>query len=110
MTFDLPAYSSTATEVSGPRLAPHELVIYKKQLFVIRSVHGHSFTLALLPSPVRQQVKPGQKPVAVRVTLKLKPFTNGATAITDGHAVVLGGPLAVEVRLKRAPLSHRRRN
>jgi hypothetical protein len=110
MTFDLPAYSSTATEVSGPRLAPRELVIYKKQLFVIRSVHGHSFTLALLPSPVRQQVKPGQKPVAVRVTFKLKPFTNGATAITDGHAVVLGSPLAVAVRIKRAPLSHRRRN
>ena len=109
MTFDLPAYSSTATEVSGPRLTPRELVIYKKQVFVIRSVHGHSFTLALLPTPVLRQVKPGHKPGAVRVTLKPKPFTNGATAITDGHAVVLGSPLVAAVWIKRAPLSHWRR-
>jgi hypothetical protein len=110
MTFDLPAYSSTATELSGPRLTSHELVIYKKQVFVIRSVHGHSFTLAQLPTPVRQQVKPGHKPGPVQVTIKLKLYTNGATAITDGHAVVLGGPLAVAVAIKRAPLSHRRRH
>jgi hypothetical protein len=99
MTFDMPAYSSTATEVSGPRLTAHELVIYQRHTFMIRSVNGRSFTLDQLPGLVK---KPG--PV---FTFTL--FTNGATAIIDGHAVVLRGLAAITVSIKRVPLSQRRR-
>jgi hypothetical protein len=98
MTFDMPAYSSTATEVSGPRLTAHELVIYKQRLFIIRSVHGRSFTLTQLLNRLKKPAQP------VRI-LKLALFTNGATAITDGHAIVLRGQFSIVVAIKRVPLS-----
>jgi len=88
MTFDMPAYSSTATEVSGPRLTAHELVVYKQRLFMIRSVSGRSFTLTRLFS----LGKPLQPVQAIKPAL----FTNGATAITDGHAVIVRGLIAVK--------------
>jgi hypothetical protein len=84
MTFDMQAFASTATEVSGPHLSTHELMIYKHQVFMIRSVQGRTFTLSRLASPV-------VKPVSPVRTVKLGLFTNGATPITDGHAVVLAG-------------------
>lgn len=96
MTFDLPAFATTATEVSGPRLTVHELVLYKHRIFLVRSVHGRSFTVALLSAPVRVQVPRHKNPVTIRI--QLKPFRNGATAITDGHAVVLRGPVAIVLR------------
>jgi hypothetical protein len=92
MTFDLPAYSSTATEVSGPRLTAHELVIYMRQLFMIRSVNGDSFTVARL--------FPRQRPARLIRIGTLPAFTNGATAITDGHAIVFPGPVAIAIRAK----------
>lgn len=90
MTFDMPAFASTATEVSGPHLAAHELMIYNKQVFMIRSVHGRTFTLSRLATPVAKPVSPVGTVKPVR-TVKLGLFTNGATPITDGHAVVLAG-------------------
>jgi hypothetical protein len=125
MTFDMPAFSSTATEVSGPRLSAHELVVYKQQVFMIASVQGRAFTLDRLPVPFGRAFPVGGKPVPVskphlpgkrfpfgkkRVAIvKLAPFTNGATAITDGRAFVLHGPVAVVVSIKPAPLSGRPR-
>jgi hypothetical protein len=85
MTFDMQAFASTATEVSGPHLTTHELMIYKHQVFMIRSVEGRTFTLSRLATPV-------VKPVSPVRTVKLGLFTNGATPISDGHAVVLASP------------------
>jgi hypothetical protein len=96
MTFDLPAYSSTATEVRGPRLTVHELVIYRQRVFLISSVHGRSFTLAELFTGLKKSARP------VRI-VQLPVFTNGANAITDGHAVVLRASLALVVAIKRVP-------
>jgi hypothetical protein len=84
ITFDMPAFASTATEVSGPHLTTHELMIYKHQVFMIRSVQGRTFTLSRLATPA-------VKPVTALRTVKLGLFTNGATPITDGHATVLAG-------------------
>jgi hypothetical protein len=48
---------------------------------------------------------PLRKPVQPVSTIKPGVFTNGGTAITDGHATVLGAAVA----LRAASLSHWRR-
>jgi hypothetical protein len=90
MTFDMAAFATTATEVSGPRLTAHELVFYQHQMFMISSVHGRAFTLVRLPvfARLRHQVTAGPTP-----------FRNGGTPITDGHALVVHGPVIVVAKL-----------
>jgi hypothetical protein len=73
LTFDLPAWSSTVTEVHGPRLYVREAVFYRGQIYTVASVSGDTFTVDRHGSL----------------------FTNGGTAIVDGHALVLGRPLVV---------------
>jgi hypothetical protein len=118
MTFDMPAFSNTATEVSGPRLSAHELVMYKQREFLIASVHGRTFTLDRLPLVALRAFPVGGKPLPVGKggkpvpigkrhlsPVKPVPFTNGATAITDGRAFVLRGPVVIAVTIKPAPVS-----
>jgi hypothetical protein len=83
LTFDMPAFASTATEVSGPHLSAHQLVIYRSNLYRIGSASGQEFTLDRLGPPF---IPGGQL------------FTNGATPIVDGHATVLGRVTAIVIR------------
>jgi hypothetical protein len=69
LTFDLPADSSTVTEVHGPRLHVHEALFYQGRIFTVASVSGDTFTVDHNGSLV----------------------TNGSTAIVDGRALVLAG-------------------
>jgi hypothetical protein len=105
VTFDMPAFSRTATEVSGPHLTTHELFIYDGRIFTIASVQGSAFTLDRLPAVALKRFPAGGKPVPVSrkhlTAVKPAPFTNGATAITDGHARVLGGPAVIAISVKR---------
>ena len=108
MTFDMPAFATTATELSGPRLTAHELVIYQRHVFMIRSVHGRAFTLARLPV-LTLTVPHGvvRKRHAVTAAIRLSPFRNGANAITDGHAIVIRALVAITVRISPRRLSRR---
>jgi len=103
MRFDMPAFASTATEVSGPRLSAHDLVIYQRKTFMIESVHGRAFTLARLPVLAARRSGPVRRPWVTAI--KIVRFRNGATAITDGRAQVLGGPLVIVVRARSSRLS-----
>jgi hypothetical protein len=83
LTFDMPAFGSTATEVSGPHLSAHQLVIYRSNLYRIGSVQGQNFTLDRLGPPF---IPGGQL------------FTNGPTPIVDGRATVLGRVTVIVIR------------
>lgn len=43
--FNMPAWSSKGTEVSGPALASFELVLYRGGIYQVASVRGAAFTL-----------------------------------------------------------------
>jgi hypothetical protein len=70
ITFNLRAWSSVATEVSGPWLSAGETVIYQNQFYTVGSVWNRHFTLDQNGSE----------------------FTNGGYPIWDGTATVLTGP------------------
>jgi hypothetical protein len=70
LTFNLAAYSSRATEVSGPQLSVGETVLYQNEFYTVASVWHRHFTLDQGGSL----------------------YTNGAYPIWDGSASVLTGP------------------
>lgn len=53
MVFDAAAGGSVFTEVSGPRLAPHELIFFRGRIYQIASVWAKHFTLRFRGSPFR---------------------------------------------------------
>jgi hypothetical protein len=70
ITFNLRAWSSVATEVSGPGLSSGETVLYRGQFYTVGSVWHRHFTLDQNGSE----------------------FSNGAYPIWDGTATVLTRP------------------
>jgi hypothetical protein len=70
VTFDMARFSSTATEVQGPRLTAGEVILYQNQYYTIGSVWYRHFTL----------------------DLRGNPFRNGPFPIWNASATVLSGP------------------
>lgn len=79
--FDMPAGGRTLTELRGPRLRVHELIVYRRGIYSVASVRGANFTL----------------------DLRGKPFVNRGPAIRDGRALILRNAVVVEFWVPRPP-------